>query len=400
MKTIISVSILLFLMLSQLSTAQKMQAISSKIENYSKGNLEIKVAPFGLDGNEIKVGYISSDGSIHLAWPEINLEDYRSSGLMMNELDFLLGMYHCHDEKIEEKNEEIKAADTKFFMLYKYDQYVGSLHPASHKDITKSTDLLTIGSYFSWYYSNGDGKLNAVCTSYNHLKDSNEVDINNIRNTKTFNINFKKGWNLVEHKLAEVRDQEINGQLMTTRYKEEKLSIDELPNTVNWHLNYFANDELLEFEHNLVALSPLTKQDFERWMPKELGDLKRTDYELGKILERLPITNNVNLLFEKGLKTIDIIIVDCAGSKDGAGMYTMMQGMASRDWKDKTETGYRSASVMDDQRVMIDYNELEVKTILSYNAKDRFLIKAEATNIEPHELWNHLKTLHLDTLME
>ena len=85
-------------------------------------------------------------------------------------------MYHCHDEKIEEKNEEIKAADTKFFMLYKYDQYVGSLHPASHKDITKSTDLLTIGSYFSWYYSDGDGKLNAVCTSYNYLKDSNEVD--------------------------------------------------------------------------------------------------------------------------------------------------------------------------------------------------------------------------------
>jgi len=55
---------------------------------------------------------------------------------------------------------------------------------------------------------------------------------------------------------------------------------------------------------------------------------------------------------------------------------------------------------MDDNRVMIDYNEKEVKTMLSYNANRRFLVKAEANNIEPEELWKHLKTLNLETLIK
>ncbi len=51
-------------------------------------------------------------------------------------------------------------------------------------------------------------------------------------------------------------------------------------------------------------------------MPKKLGKLKRTNYEIGKELERMPSLNNVNLLFEKGSKTIDLTIVDCAVNKD------------------------------------------------------------------------------------
>ena len=43
-----------------------------KIENYTKGKLEIKVAPFGLDGIKITVGQILTDGSIHFKWQNID----------------------------------------------------------------------------------------------------------------------------------------------------------------------------------------------------------------------------------------------------------------------------------------------------------------------------------------
>ncbi len=149
-----------------------------------------------------------------------------------------------------------------------------------------------------------------------------------------------------------------------------------------------------------MSNSPTTKEQFTKWLPSALGNLKRTGFELGKELERMPSANNVNLLFENGSQKVDLTIVDCSGNKDATGMYTLMQDMASRDWKDKTETGYQSASAMDDIRVMIDYNETESKTGLSYNALDRFAIKVEASGMEPYELWEYLKTLNLEALME
>jgi hypothetical protein len=114
----------------------------------------------------------------------------------------------------------------------------------------------------------------------------------------------------------------------------------------------------------------------------------------------MPTTNNIELLFEKGLKKATVTIVDCANNKNAASMYTLMLDMASSDWKDKTETGYRSASEIDNTRVMIDYNEKEVKTTLSYNTNQRFLIKAEATNIKPEELWSYLKKLEIEKLIK
>ncbi len=374
---------------------------AQKIDNYTKGELEIKVAPFGLDGNEIKVGHISTDGSIHFNWPKIDIENYKASGFFMHSLDFLLGMYNCSEEKIEDKNETIKAADTKSLLLYnKYGDFVGSLHPATHKEIENSHGFITIGSYFTWFYSNGDGELNAVCTRYNRIKDSDEFDKNSIYITKIYNINFKKGWNLVEHKLLEVKDQKRNGQIFSSRLKEQKLSINKMPSTANWHLNYTANDEYLRIERELAIQKPITKKQYENWLPKKLGKLKRTSYEIGKKLERMQTNNNINLLFEKGAKKINLTIVDCAGNKDAVSAYTLIIDMASQDWKDETKTGYRSASKMDDKRVLTTYNEKEAKTTLYYNTNERFLITAEATNINLEELWKYLKTLNIEKLIK
>ena len=131
-----------------------------------------------------------------------------------------------------------------------------------------------------------------------------------------------------------------------------------------------------------------------------LGNLKRTTYEVGKTIERLPTLNNIEIQFEKASKKATVTIVDCVASKAAAGIYTATLDMASRDWKDKTKTGYSSASNKDGTRVMIDYNEAEVKTSLIYNISERFVVKAEATQITPETLWSYLKALNFEKLID
>ncbi len=373
-----------------------------KIKNYTKGELEIKVAPFGLDGNEINVGKVLPDGTIQFSWPDIDLANYESSDFFMSHLKIALWMSVCHDKKMEENNEEIKAVNTKDLLLYKYGQNVGFLQPSTRKEFSNS-DTLETGSSFSWYYSNGDGKFKAICTVYEEkggLNDVYEIDKNNVRNTTTYDINFKKGWNLVEKSLLELKDQKRGDELITTKFKESKATISQIPNNINWHMNYWANDELLEKEHQLISQTPIAKKQFENWLPRNLGDFKRTAYEIGKELERMPSTDNINIVFEKNLHKIEVTIVDCAGNKEAASMYTLMADMASSEWKEDSETGYQSATKMDGIPVMTDYNKNENNTTLSYSANERLLIKAEAVNIAPKELWEYLRKLDLEKLTD
>ncbi len=378
--------------------AQQTQTELPKIENYTKGELEIKVETFGSE-NPISVGKITADGTIHFNFPKLDLNAMEETYFFsMKKIGRAVGMFVCHDKEVEQNTETVEAIEIKDVFLYKYGQPVGALLRATQKEMLE--DEFVIGSTISWFYSNGDGEFKANCTTYEDDETAKDgLDRNTIRNKTSYNISFKKGWNIVTHRLLEKKDITKGTQQYSRRLIEQKTSVANIPPNINWYLKYWANDELLEIEHQLVMLKPITKQHYESWLPKKLGKLKRTGYEVGKKLERMPTTNNVNLLFEKGVKKIDLTIVDCADNKDAASVYTLMKDMASRDWKDKTETGYRSASKMDDNRVMIDYNEKEAKTILSYNANGRFLIKAEANDITPEELWTTLQNLQIEKLI-
>ncbi len=379
-------------------TAQQAQTPLPKIENYTKGELEIKVETFGSD-KPIAIGKITADGTIHFNFPKLDLNAMEETYFFsMQKIGRAVRMFVCHDKEVAENTETVKAIEIKDIFLYKYEQPVGALLPATQKEILE--DEYAIGSTISWFYSEGDVKFKANCTTYEDDETAKDgLDRNTIQNKTSYDISFKKGWNIVTHSLLEKKDITKDTQQYSRRLIEQKTSVVNIPPTINWYLKYWANDELLEIEHELVMLNPITKQNYESWLPKKLGKLKRTGYEIGKELERMPTTNNVNLLFEKGAQKIDLTIVDCAENKDAASMYILMNDMASRDWKDNTDTGYRSASEMDGKRVMIDYNEKELKTLVSYNANGRFLIKAEAIDITPEELWETLQNLQIEKLI-
>ena len=390
--------LLFVFVLFQVCKAQKTPVALPKITNYHKGELEIKVAPFGLD-DPIAVGKISTDGTIHFNFPETELDTTDETPLYSaQKIGRAVGMFVCHDKEIVENTKTVTAIEVKDIFLYKYGQQVGALLQATNEEALNNE--FGIGSTLSWFISSGEGVFKATCFVYeDDSSGKGGLDKNNLRNKTSYDITFTKGWNIVEHKLLETKELEDDRGKYSRRLIEEKISVAKIPNTINWYLKYWANDEYLEIEHQLAMQKPLTKEKYKAWVPKKLGDLKRTSYAIGKELERIPTPSNVELLFENGAKKVTITIVDCADNKEAATMYTLMLDMASTDWKDETETGYKSASKMNGTRVITEYDENEAKTLLSYNADNRFLIKADALHIDPEELWGYMQELAIENLV-
>ncbi|TLP81448.1 hypothetical protein [Maribacter sp. ACAM166] len=392
MKSKIGVLFLFVCTLFQFVVAQKTQNTSLKINNYTKGELEIKAIPFGYE-NPISVGKITADGTIHLNWSELDLSKIEGSENYVTSIQQLTGGTFCKDSSATITNENVKPVLVETLFLYKYDQQVGAVIPSTQKNQEHNNKQL--GSTIYWVYSDNETTAKANCS-----KKLAWEDVYSFNETTAYNLQLKNGWNMILNTLLEKEDWVDGTEKGSLPKSITKTSITEIPDTMHWYLKYWANDEFLEIEHQLVMLTPITKEVYENWVPKKLGNLKRTSYEIGKTIERMPTTNNVALIFENGAKVIDLTIVDCADSQEAASTFTLMQDMASRDWNDTTDTGYKSASKMDDTRVIVDYNEKDAKTLVTYNANNRFVVKAEANNITPEELWEHLKTLHLETLLK
>ena len=393
MKHITSILILLVFALPQLCKAQEVQKYLPKIQNYTKGELELKSTSFG-ENNPITIGKVTADGTIHFNWPSLDLNDMTEHNFHTTTTKDFTKAKYCRDSIATMINEDVILVENKYVYLFKYGQLVGCIIPSTQEGQEHREDQL--GSTLDWIFSDDETSAQANCTEKKEWEDLYSFD-----ETTAYDLTFKKGWNMISKTLSAVEEYE-NETGTTSSLPKTKIaqSLDQIPTDIHWHVKYWANDELLEIEQQLLAKVPITKEDYDKWAPNSLGNLNRTNYEVGKELERMPNTNNINLLFENGTKKIDLTIVDCVGNKNAASMFTLMQDMASRDWKDKKETGYQSASTMDNIRVLTDYNKSDSKTLLTYNAKHRFSIIAEASDIEPEELWAYLKDLDLETLVK
>jgi len=392
MKTLTTILTLVVFFLCQSVVAQNEKTILPKIEDYPKGELEIKIKSFG-ENNPITIGKVLADGTIYFDWPELDLAEIKDNNYFTTSIKHFIGSNACKDPNAIITKEDAILVETKYLFLFKYGQAVGSIIPSTQKGQQHNTS--EIGSTLKWIYSYEETNVNAIGKVKLEWEDLYSID-----QTTEYNLNFKKGWNLVSHSLEEIEKWQKGEEKGSQPKRITVKSIDEIPTDMHWHLRYWANDELIEMEQKLLTETPITKKQYENWLPKKLGDLKRTEYEIGKEIERLPTPNNINILFQKGSKTLDLTIVDCVASKEAGSTYTLMQDMASRDWRDKTDTGYASALEMDGNRVVVDYNEVESKSMLTYNTMDRFTIKAEAKNMEPEELWKLLKNLELEKLLK
>ena len=367
------------------------------IEDYDKSELKLVVSPFG-DANPINVGEVSADGQIQFDWPEVNADKIEGSEFHMGSIARAVGMNFCNDKEIKRNDEVAKAVAIQNISLVKYGKPVGALSPATQKELNDNagsnrSSSLVLGSSIFWLYSDSDAVFEAKCVI--NMENEGNYSFKEVTN---YNLELKRGWNVVQHSLVEKQDWESEGSRGSLPKTITKTSVIEIPGSINWYMNYWANDELLDIEHKLLTQTPVTRQAFESWVPTKLGELNRTSYAINEQLATIANENNLHVVFSGGDKDIDLTIADSAGSKDTVGVFTMTLDMTGTQWKDEVETGYRSSALMRGTPVLIEFNSKTKHTAMTYNANDRFIVKALAENMDPETLWGYLEGLQLDQL--
>jgi hypothetical protein len=287
--------------------------------------------------------------------------------------------------------------------LYKYGKIVGEIQPASQEGILKND--FEIGSSISWFYSDGEGKLTATCIAYEDDPNSEyELDRNTLRNKTSYDISFKEGWNIVQHKLLEKKDMTVNSYSFSRRLIEEKTSVTKIPLPISWYMNYTANDEALEIEQQLLKLKPITKAQFEKWLPEKAGDFTRTSYELDKALEDSDSkSNNVFIVFENGTQKMEIAVIDGARVpvelKMAKFSFAMDEQFEREDKPVSDKTVSDAADKGEVHHISKEDTEKKTSQIMSV-FKDRIVLYASGENMTAKQLWEVIKELDVASIIK
>jgi hypothetical protein len=238
MKAKIGLLLLLVLAVFQPCIAQKVQITSPKIENYTKGELELKIAPFGLE-NPIDVGEITADGTILFNWDN-DISSIKDAAFFMSSIKNTVGMTFCNDKELDQNNEDAKSIRSNDLFLYKGGQQVGALFAANHKGMednkgTNRSSSLILGSTISWIYADSDVIFNGKCSV-----NFDQKNVYNFKEVTRYDLHLKKGWNMILNTLVEKEDWKNGTESGSLPKKITKKSITNIPNTMNWHLNYWA----------------------------------------------------------------------------------------------------------------------------------------------------------------
>ncbi len=145
----------------------------------------------------------------------------------------------------------------------------------------------------------------------------------------------------------------------------------------------------------LSELTPITKEQIKAWMPKEIDDLKRTEYNIGSQMG----ISTFKLTFKgDDKKMIKITISDGAGK--GAAIIAMFSMMQNMGIDKENESGYERTQTFDGQPTLIKYQSSEnyEKSTLQCLFNERFSIEANAWKMKPEELWSYIKKLEIEKL--
>ena len=176
----------------------------------------------------------------------------------------------------------------------------------------------------------------------------------------------------------------------TEKVKEAKQGLGNLDNIID------NAEDLQENIEKLSELTPITKEQIKAWMPEEINDLKRTEYNIGSAMS----ISTFKLTFKGDAdKKINITISDGAGNGSAIlAMFSMMQNM---EIDKENESGYERTQTFDGQHTLIKYQSTKnnEKATLQCLINERFGIEANAWKMTPDELWSYIKKLEIEKLL-
>lgn len=207
---------------------EKLSGSDMQFADWELGNVDIVAfSVFEKDPTEksFQVGTIKSDGSFSITMPEnvktiIPITAYSSQ---------------CTDaEDAQIHNPDVKVAWLRLFVM-KNNKFLGTIERANpvkaaynlNKGDVNNGNL---GHYYLWVFSDGDGSIFIDCIKIRDITDGKEYTFEDVTLTNHFNLNYKKGWNMVE---VHVQDNTWVG--LTKHYTERTWKVvDEVSADTPW----------------------------------------------------------------------------------------------------------------------------------------------------------------------
>ena len=395
MKTKAHINFLLVFILFQSSMAQQTETTLPRVENHLKGELNytddaLELIQKQINGEEISLGKINTDGTIHFNMPEFGIKALHDSiNLQHQNLQQLFGINsECKDRDVFAETPFDNVYSWKYNPIYvkKYGTYIAALYPVSDEIIVSRSNNRTVlpteATYF-WFYIDRTIAYKDDCIKISNRTGDTYANI-------SVNIQFEKGWNFIEEKLVEIpnvsQDDSQSTGVRTTEFKSSSPSSKK----VKWVLKQIQEDEKIQRAKRLYNVIPITKEQFEKWTPNELGDLSITTKEHGNPPQGQKNLNNIHLTYsnETQKKEIDLYVVDCAKNPYDMEMIDFAYAMEN-DGKDEKDI----------KPYVAQYNERTEATQLLYKIEDRLIVNASGVNIDAEELWTYIRKLKVEMLL-
>ena len=397
MKTKAGINFLLVFALFQSCMAQKTQAILPKVENHLNGELDYTYEALDLvqnhaNGEEISLGKINKDGTVHFNLPKFNIKAiYDSIRLQHYKFQDLFLMNNCKGKDMFAETPYDDVYSQKYDPIYvkKYGMKVALLYPVSDVKIVARNEnnraiLPTEAKYF-WFYIDRDIDYKDKCIKKSSWgANAIEIAINT-------NIQFKKGWNFIEENLVEIQNVG-QGDAITTTPKTIAFTTSSLASKkVKWILKQIQEDEKIQTAKRLYGLTPITAEQFEKWTPEKIGNLSINTKEYGNPPKGQKNKNNIHLSYanETQKKEIELYVVDCAKNPNDMEMINYVYAMENKGKDEKDIKPY-----------VAQYSAQNKTTNLLYKVEDRIIVDASGVHINAEELWGYIKKLKIETLLK
>lgn len=394
LKRIQLVLVLLFALISLSSVSQEFVTAFPKIENqlsgeldYANGGLEFTLRQ--QNGEYIR-GKIDAKGVIHFKLREFDIRAlYDSIPLQHFNFQSLFKMQTCEGKGNFDKTpfDDVYAQNYESIKIEKYGIVVGVLKAGSDRKVLANnrynSDSLTAGSKYHWFYIDRsiDYKEECLKTSFDGMYD--------IEVTVSADVQLNKGWNFIKEEIAEVQDYSRNDYHTIIPKRIHFTTASPEDEEVKWFIKQTAKEEEIQVAKVLSNYEPITKDQFEKWAPDDLGDLTLISKEYGVPPKRRKNKNNFHLIYadESQKREIDLYVIDYCRNPGDIEMVNFAYAME-----------YEGKDEKDIKPYISQYREQEKVTQLLYKVGDRIFVEAIAKNMNAEDLWSYIKELNVEKL--
>jgi hypothetical protein len=230
----LSFPVVLLVLISMIPGSVKSQNAGT-IEGYTLGVKDLVVLPFGM-GQKIVVGKVDPSGNLQFDWSSFDISKVQDAESNLGDFRNNFDAY-CNEEIVENGSVEgIQMVKGGSLYVYNENFWEGALTAASSTELKDhlldqfGMDAVE-GQYLDWVYADREASYKSTCITVQSYMDAGDIE-----QKKHFDLNLKKGWNLIIYEIREVIPVE---NAAATAVDILISTAEEYPDNINWYLKKF-----------------------------------------------------------------------------------------------------------------------------------------------------------------